>query len=153
MMFRSLETYSLQPYSDATPLHVIDDARSRTDALTAFRCDWRNYVVERLTQLCRLKRGWDGHGGRPLDGATAIFTGQVLASMMLPDVPRPSIMPLSYGGAQIEWHRRGWDVEIEVAAPNRVVVYTHEIACAVDKEFPLGANLSALREIVQKIKY
>ncbi len=151
-MFRSSETYSLRPYSAGTPLHGIDDTSVRTDALTAFRCEWCDYVVARLAQLYSLKRGWDGHAGRSPDQATVLFAGQVIATMMLPNVPRPSIMPLSDGGIQIEWHRNGWDVEIEVAGPNRLVVYTHSLASGEERELPLGPDLTALRGIIETIK-
>ena len=71
---------------------------------------------------------------------------------MQPKVPMPAIVPLSYGGIQIEWHRKGWDIEIEISAPNQMHIYQHEIASGDEEEFDLGADLSRLGAVIDAIK-
>lgn len=115
-----------------------------TMALSAFQCEWRYRAEARLSSLLRLKRGWDGHNGLPGDRATLEFAASVLAKLMLPQMPMPSIMPLSYGGVQIEWHRNGWDVEIEIASPNVIHMYKNEIQSGQETELDIGPDLSQL---------
>jgi hypothetical protein len=123
-----------------------------TAALTWFQCKWRHKAEHRLMELIRLPIGWDGHAGRPADRDIVEFAASVLASLMLPRVPVPAIMPLSYGGIQIEWHRNGWDIEIEISAPNQMHIYQHELASGEEREFDIGADLTGLAEVIESIK-
>jgi hypothetical protein len=70
---------------------------------------------------------------------------------MLPGVPMPSLMPLSNGGLQIEWHRKGWDVEIEVARPNQLHVWAYDIAGDREHEFEVSEDIVPLFEFVAHI--
>jgi hypothetical protein len=128
--------------------------RSTNDALafSHFHCEWRRKAETRLIKLCGLPVGWDGHGGLPTDRDTAEFAASILAALMLPRVPMPSIMPMSYGGVQLEWHRNGWDIEIEIISPNRMHVYTRDIANDIEEEFSLGADLTRLRSVIDVVK-
>lgn len=121
-------------------------------ALTPFQCSWQRKAERRLGELCRLQIGWDGHRGQPANRDIAEFAASVLASLMQPKVPMPAIVPLSYGGIQIEWHRKGWDIEIEISAPNQMHIYQHEIASGDEEEFDLGADLSRLGAVIDAIK-
>lgn len=80
--------------------------------------DWLIHVKRSLEELIALPAGWDGHGGRPVDLDIAAFTLQLLAETMANGAPPPQLIPLSYGGLQLEWHEVGIDLEMEVEAPN-----------------------------------
>ena len=121
-------------------------------ALSRIGCDWREKAIRRLTDLALLRMGWDGHQGLPLDRDTMEFAVTIIAGLMRPSVPIPSIVPLSYGGLQIEWHRNGWDVEIEFIAPYEVEVYEKDVRTGEDKVFPLTRDFRALDEVIEKIK-
>lgn len=58
--------------------------------------------------LAGLDEGWDGDGALPIS-PEAIATVQSF-----------SVVPLSDGGVQLEFHRDGFDVEIEVAPQGKV---------------------------------
>jgi hypothetical protein len=115
-------------------------------------CSWHAAASGELVRLARLEPGWDGHSAKKIDRATMAFATTVIGAMMLPDVPKPSIHPLPHGGIQFEWHRRGWDVEIEVVAPNRIEVLVHDLGTADDETFALGADLSRLAGVLERIK-
>ncbi len=151
-MFHWSHGKASQTSSSLTAVTMPEDAGVKSVALSAYRCDWMQHAIDRLGHLCRLRRGWDGHNGLPANKSTALFASSVIGSLMLPNIPAPSIMPLSYGGIQVEWHRNGWDIEIEIAGPNQVFVYTRELTSGIEQEFSGGANLSRLRQIIDLIK-
>ena len=121
-------------------------------ALSAFRCTWRSRIEARLIQLGCLKLGWDGHGGKPVNRATLDFAIKILVDLMRPGVPEPSIGATSYGGVQIEWHRSGWDMEIEIVAPNQLDLFTRNVRTGEIEEFSLGIVLDRLNHAVNLIK-
>ena len=83
---------------------------------------WLVSTSDRVIELVRLPLGWDGHDGRPANFDVADFAVQFLLQTLELDGPAPLVVPLSYGGLQLEWHERGIDLEIEVEAPNRIFV-------------------------------
>ena len=83
---------------------------------------WLVSTSDRINELVRLPLGWDGHDGRPVNFDVADFAVQFLLQTLEPDGPAPLVVPLSYGGLQLEWHEQGIDLEIEVEAPNRIFV-------------------------------
>jgi hypothetical protein len=46
-----------------------------------------------------------------------MFALQVQSSIMSESIPIPSIVPVSSGGVQFEWHQNDLDIELYVAAP------------------------------------
>jgi hypothetical protein len=60
------------------------------------------------TRLRALQDGWDSYGSRPI-AAAAIDTVESFA-----------VVPCSGSGVQLEIHRDGFDVEIEIAADGRI---------------------------------
>jgi hypothetical protein len=70
-------------------------------------------VVTRLTTLLSLPHDWDSYGSQPVDLANALSAVAFLMEVMAPGTPPPSLVPLGGGGVQLEWHRRGLDLEVE----------------------------------------
>lgn len=121
-------------------------------AFTGREADWQGSAMARLAVLLSLPTGWDGHGGRPTTMGAATYAIDVLSRVMRSGVPAPSIVPLSYGGVQLEWHRMGWDIELEVPGPGRLHVLTRNIAADEEEEFELRADLSRLSSVVTAIQ-
>jgi hypothetical protein len=69
-------------------------------------------IITRIEDLRALKDGWDGHGGK---APTRAALGAIHLWMM-----DAQIVPLSNGGIQIEWHRDGLDIEVEIDADGRL---------------------------------
>ncbi len=63
--------------------------------------DWRREIEA-------LPKGWDNYRGEPISAAA------------LDAVASFSVVPCSHGGVQIEVHRDGFDIEIEIAADGRI---------------------------------
>lgn len=116
------------------------------------RMDWQRQAENRLMEVVRLPVGWDGHQGRPSNPSIANYVYSLLEKLMvLPGLPLPSITPVSYGGIVLEWHRKGWDVEIEIDVPSSHHVYAHELATGIEGDFWCGSQLNRMRDVVRKI--
>jgi hypothetical protein len=75
----------------------------------------RRILFQTVEKLKELPRGWDSYDGVPMreDVATKVYE---LGLALIPKETSFHVIPLSDGGAQIEWHRDGIDVEIYVGA-------------------------------------
>ena len=113
---------------------------------------WQQKAAERLADLYCLPVGWDGFDGRPVDSSTAAFALVALSEIMTEETPMPSLMPLSYGGVQIEWHRRGWDIEIEVVRPNKMVLWAHDIERDNECHVDLENDLTIVHQFMDRIR-
>ena len=83
---------------------------------------WVQAAETRLAKMLELPVGWDGHCGRAMDPQIGHLVKAFIALLASKSVPIPSITPLSSGGAQIEWHRNSWDIEIEFDLDSTVVM-------------------------------
>jgi hypothetical protein len=126
---------------------------NRASDVSAFSSpDWKSKAAQRFVDLTRLPIGWDGHQGYPVSPRIADYAFQLLQTLMLrPGLSVPSITPLAYGGILLEWHRLGWDVEIEIDAPASHHVHTYELATHKEEQFLLGTRLERLRGIMAHI--
>ncbi len=81
---------------------------------------WVEGTVEALIRLLTLPDGWDSYGARSVDPACVKTAIEIALDIMHDRTPRPTIVPTSSGGVQLEWHTRGIDLEIEIRSPFRI---------------------------------
>lgn len=81
---------------------------------------WTKAVIDQCERLIRLPIGWDGYRAPPVSLMNVNFTIGMLGSICPDDVPVPSIVPGNRGDLQVEWHVRGYDIELHVRGPNDV---------------------------------
>ena len=100
---------------------------------------WKSVVTHRLNELCALPIGWDGYAGQPVSFICANFAASMLARLSRDNVPPPSIVPGSDGTLQVEWHRKMFDIELDVLDAQTVVAAriniradTEEVICVVN---------------------
>ena len=75
---------------------------------------WFGSLAARFNELTSLERGWDGYKGLPVKFSTAMFAAQLLERVANDRVPAPSLIPGADGSLQIEWHLKGYDIEIDI---------------------------------------
>jgi hypothetical protein len=148
---RNLSDQDVQP---AAPLDLSDTASSTVVSLDARRGKpaWEREIVATLCRYLELPPNWDSYGGKPLRLDTGMFALQILSSIMSESIPMPSIVPISSGGVQFEWHQNCLDIELYVAAPYEceLSVYDHN-SDKPPKTIPLKMDLSALSEQVRRL--
>jgi hypothetical protein len=70
-----------------------------------------NPLVRRLQQYLRLEQGWNSYDAPPVSQRAVQTALAHLAQMA--GRPRPSLVPTSQGGIQLEWHGAQVDIEVE----------------------------------------
>lgn len=119
---------------------------------SAFSADaepiWLPGVMARLEHLVSLPEGWDGHGGRAVSVSTALFALHILFETLDRSRPSPQILPLSYGGLQIEWHEQGIDLEVEIIGSNEILVTFEDHVMGDSDQFSLSTDLSRLSNLL-----
>ena len=117
-----------------------------------FAAAWFSDAIVRLEGLATLASDWDSYGAKPVAADMTMAAVRFLASVAVasPGVHEPSIVPLSDGGIQVEWHRGGIDLEISFSDDEpgvyRVDHTNDEIA-----ERPLGDALSEVLRVATRL--
>lgn len=133
---------------DANVLSLSGGATTSAFGVNRFP-NWLLSVCNRLNELVRLPLGWDGHDGRPVELDVAVFAAQFLLQTLEPDGPAPLVVPLSYGGVQLEWHENGIDLEIEVEAANRIFVSFEDRETGEEFEKGFSTNYTEVARIMR----
>lgn len=80
-------------------------------------------ALARINQLASLDEGWDSYGARAVQPDSAIHAVRLLAAVISAGAPLPEIVPTTEGGIQLEWHRSGADLELEITPRSAVEVF------------------------------
>ncbi len=112
---------------------------------------WLPTVQERIRQLVGLPEGWDGHDGKPVKIDVARFALRLLRETLDPLGPAPQLVPLSYGGLQLEWHENGIDLEIEVEAANRIFVSFEDHSTGEQLEKEMSTDYREVSQIMRRL--
>ena len=83
---------------------------------------WLWETTESLGTLLTLEDNWDSYGAKRVLPETILATFQLLIAIMDDNSPSASIVPTPMGNVQIEWHRSGIDLEIEITADGKYSV-------------------------------
>lgn len=82
---------------------------------------WNDEVLERVDELVKLPKNWNGYGAEGVSFQTANFAMSMLASACPQSAPKPQIVPGINSDLQVEWHSLEYDIELHVRAPFDVV--------------------------------
>jgi hypothetical protein len=81
--------------------------------------DWLPDTVGERRALLELKDNWNSYGARSVRPEIVLSAIRLLEGIVQADTPEPVVVPTVRGGVQLEWHRLGADLEIEIDAPGR----------------------------------
>lgn len=123
------------------PTSVFTSNRYRVATLES---DWGTNLVTRLNELTSLPIGWDGYRGRPVPFYLAHFVASMLERLCQEDVPAPSLVPGSDGSVQAEWHRNGYDVELDVLDVQKVVATRYNVNTGNEEVLEIQDDFSAV---------
>ena len=114
--------------------------------------DWFAMLNERLGELVRLNKGWDGYQGQPVLYPNAVFAQKIIERVCGNNNIMPSIVPGTSGDLQIEWHTLGGDVELHVLSPNNVLAYYSNEEENKEKEITLTNDFAIVSNWLNEIK-
>lgn len=88
------------------------------------RQDWFPDLRSAVERLAALPAGWNGGNEQPISHAT-LQTAIAILNAIGSIAPRPSLVPISDGSLQLEWHgaHRSVEVEVDVAGAAGAVAY------------------------------
>ena len=113
---------------------------------------WMSPAVQSLLGLLQLPRNWDGYGAVQVQEQIAQKMLMVLVEVTDNDAPTPSIVPLSDGGIQIEWHRRGRNLEIEFPAGETPSFYYYEDGSELEDEGQVSRSYDRIQAYIVSMK-
>ena len=108
-------------------------------------------VANTLSEYTKLPAGWDSYGGEPLRLDTGMFALQVLCDVMSDSTPPPSLVPVSSGGVQCEWHENGLDIELYISAPLECELMVYDHLSREQQVFQMRAELTPLKEQMKRL--
>jgi hypothetical protein len=113
---------------------------------------WAPAVDEELRGLTLLPPGWDSYSARPISADTATAAMDLLRRVVQDDTPVPSIVPMSRGGIQLEWHLRGMNIEVTVPPRgSSVEVWYEDLRSGEEREFTIEDDPGALRDVLAEL--
>ena len=114
--------------------------------------DWLPEARRQIGDLLALAPGWDSYSARQISGAAGARAFELLEQQTQRDTPRPSIVPMSRGGIQIEWHLRNLNIEITVQAEGSPVEVWYEDLCdGSEHEFVVADDPGPLHDLLTKL--
>lgn len=108
-------------------------------------------ALNRIRDLAALGPNWDSYGARPLQRDAIVHAIRLLAVVMQSHVSSPEIVPTSSGGLQLEWHRNGAVLEMEVTPERRVEVFLSSPS-GETREGPLANQLWRLEDYLDYVR-
>lgn len=111
--------------------------RARTRAYYSrgqeFRVEWQDYgqplpswfdpLMQGLVDVRTLPANWDSYDAMPINPKLVDMALTFMSGLLGPSSPAPRVVPLSSGGLQLEWHRKGVDVEVVFDQDERPYFY------------------------------
>lgn len=127
-------------------------ATSATQVIEPVEEPWRSAVEARFKKLSGYTEGWDGYQSPPPHPSVIAYARSVLHSVMQFETPPPSIVPMPDGGLQLEWHRKGYDVELAIYSTDDVEL---SIEFSDDREpveeKPVKLSFFELSEVLEQL--
>jgi hypothetical protein len=129
-----------------------DARRSASYTLEPALPAWLKPTIQSFMGLLQLPQNWDGYGAVQVREQIAQQALMVLVEVMDNDAPAPSVVPLSNGGVQLEWHRRGRNLEIEFPADEAPGFYYYEDGSEFEGEGQVSRNYDRIQTYLSKLR-
>ena len=108
-------------------------------------------AVYRAIELRQLPRDWNSHGAEPVSDAAFVRTVEFLSAYLVLGVAGPVLVPTVRGGLQLEWHRRGVDIEVEVNPDGSVSWCAEDRQTGEEFETNLAGHEEAVRTWLRRV--
>ncbi len=105
-------------------------AQSQWGRVTSlFAAPWVLEALDRIADLSRLPRNWDGYGSPPIDIRAVAAARRFVASVAFDSLPFPHIAPVLGGSAGLHWRCGNRELEFRC------------FPCPLDKTIPQSATI------------
>jgi len=107
--------------------------------------------MQGFVDLMTLPHNWDSYGAGPIDQRLIHEALSMINGLLVPASPAPRIVPLSSGGLQLEWHRRGIDLEIVFDREGPAFFNYRDRTTGEDSDHPLPQDSALLQSTIGKL--
>lgn len=108
-------------------------------------------TIVKLFALRSLGAGWDSYGAQPIRQEIIERAAQWIPGFLQTSTPGPAVVPQVNGGLQLEWHRKGIDLEIYVDSTDNIRFAAEDRTSGEAIETPLTGNEDLLRRWISRI--
>ena len=92
-------------------------------------------LMSSLVSVTRLPPNWDGYGASRIDRELVSKAVAFTTRSLPPSGEAPAIVPVRDGTLQLEWHLRGWDIEVSIDRAGETL-FAHDQNRGVEWEGP-----------------
>jgi len=113
---------------------------------------WFDPLMQGFVDLLTLPPDWNSYGAGAIDQETVVEAMNLINGLLGPTSPAPRVVPLSSGGLQLEWHRKGIDLEVVFDRDDQPFYSCRNRATGEDSEHELPEGSALLRSIIGKLE-
>jgi hypothetical protein len=113
---------------------------------------WFDPLAQGFADLLTLRPDWDSYGAGPIDPSLVRAALNFMNRLLSPTSSAPRVVPLSSGGLQLEWHRKGADLEVVFDRGEAPFFYYRNGASGEESERVLPEDAHLLKAIIDKLE-
>ena len=113
---------------------------------------WFDPLMQGFVDLLTLPHDWNSYGAGAIDQNMVLSAMNLITGLLGPTSPVPRVVPLSSGGLQLEWHRKGIDLEVVFDRNEQPFFYCRNRVTGEDSEHELPEDSVLLRSIIGKLE-
>jgi hypothetical protein len=93
---------------------------------------WLINALAELAPLVEMGENWDGYGAPAIRPAVVVAALMFLQSIAVPGMIAPAIVATGRGNVQLEWHRHGVEIDVEISGDAKYEASCFSIADDVE---------------------
>ena len=113
---------------------------------------WFDPLIQGFVDLLTLPPNWDSYGAGPIDPDLVVEAMNFMNNLLGSSSPVPRVVPLSSGGLQLEWHRKGIDLEVVFDRGEEPFFYSRNRVNGEEDEQTLPENSLLLLTIIERLE-
>lgn len=112
---------------------------------------WLEPTIVQIGRVLELESDWNSYRSKSVQQRLVVPMLELLFNIMSDDTPTPSVVPTASGSFQVEWHRNGYDLEIELLSPSRFLAYFHDVSSGDEEALEVISDLGPVVKWVDRV--
>ena len=108
-------------------------------------------AIAAICDLGGLEADWDSYGALAVNRQCMVTAILLLLTSSRPKTPPPAVVPTVRGGVQLEWHRGGIDLEIEIQSPSEIRLFLEDASRGEISEQTLAGDFGPAVAAIEKL--